>query len=169
VNALAIDPRTPTTVYAGTGRGLYKSTDGGQNWRLQGLGDHIDRLVIDPQRPRTLYAAALSGLFKSMDGGRRWRAINAGLEVDPQVPAIRRVQALAINPRTPATVVAATSLDVPAENRNAGLFRSTNGGRTWSPFNTGLPVVTVSSLAIAKTGSVLYAGTSEGVFAYSPG
>ena len=168
VEALAIDPRTPTTIYAATGRGLYKSKDDGQNWRLFSGGGDFQKLVIDPQRPRTLYAAG-SDVFKSTDGGRVWRVLKGGLEVDPQIPAVRNVQALAIHPRIGGTVVAATTLDVPAENRDAGVFRSTDGGRSWSRFNDGLPTLSVTALAFASTGRVLYAGTSEGVFAHGPG
>jgi photosystem II stability/assembly factor-like uncharacterized protein len=168
VEALAIDPRTPRNVYAATGRGLYKSTDRGQSWHSLALDGDVERLAIDPQRPRTLYAAGYD-VFKSTDGGRVWRELKSGLEVDPQIPAIRRVQALAIDPHGPGNIVAATILDVPSENRDAGVFRSTNGGRTWSPFNDGLPNLTVTALAFARAGRVLYASTSEGVFAHRPG
>jgi hypothetical protein len=59
VYALAIDPQNALTVYASTGRGLFKSTDGGDSWRATTPGmpnDSALTLAIDPQNPSTLYA-----------------------------------------------------------------------------------------------------------------
>src|SRR5437867_11422272 len=74
ISALAIDPLTPTTLYAWTnGGGLFKSTDGGANWSATGLTNISGRaLAIDPITPTTLYAGADGGVFKSTDGGARW-------------------------------------------------------------------------------------------------
>ena len=74
ISALAVDPQTPTTLYAGTtSAGVFKSTDGGTHWRAvnAGLGATTVRaLAIDPQTPTTLYAATWDrGIFKSTDGG----------------------------------------------------------------------------------------------------
>jgi hypothetical protein len=88
--ALAIDPVTPTTLYAGTEHGTFKSMDGGGSWRwVTSLPDtnsdyvemlHVDRLVIDLTTPTTLYAATWgSGVLKSTDGGESWNAVNTGL------------------------------------------------------------------------------------------
>jgi len=62
--ALAIDPQRPTTLYAGTDGGVYKSTDGGANWQaintgLTNLG--VNALAIDPRTPTTLYAGTAGG------------------------------------------------------------------------------------------------------------
>src|SRR5438477_10566441 len=77
INALAIDPQTPTTLYAGTsGPGVFKSTDGGTTWRAVNTGLDPRRccfaLAIDPQTPTTLYASTDGGVFKSTDGGESW-------------------------------------------------------------------------------------------------
>jgi len=62
VQALAIDPQTPTTLYAGTYGGVFKSTDGGARWQATGLTDHlVPALAIDPQTPTTLYAGTYGG------------------------------------------------------------------------------------------------------------
>ena len=83
VHALAIDPVTPTTLYAGTdGGGVFKSTDGGGNWSAINTGltnTYVYALAIDPVTPTTLYAGTYDGVFKSTDGGENWNAVNTGL------------------------------------------------------------------------------------------
>ena len=64
VNALALDPVTPTTLYAGTGGGVFKSTDGGANWSAVNSGltsTCVFALAIDPATPTTLYAGTGGG------------------------------------------------------------------------------------------------------------
>jgi uncharacterized repeat protein (TIGR01451 family) len=65
VIALAIDPQTPTTLYAGTnGAGVFKSTDGGTNWSDMNIGltnPDVYALAIDPQTPTALYAGTRGG------------------------------------------------------------------------------------------------------------
>jgi hypothetical protein len=74
VFALALDPATPTTLYAGTdGGGVFKSPDGGDTWHAvsTGLtGRYVTALAVDPATPTTLYAGTNRvGVFKSTDGG----------------------------------------------------------------------------------------------------
>ena len=66
--ALAIDPATPTTLYAGTDfGGVFKSTDGGENWSAANTGltsGDVNALAIDPETPTTLYAGTdFGGVF----------------------------------------------------------------------------------------------------------
>jgi hypothetical protein len=72
VQTLAIDPQTPTTLYAG-GYGVFKSTDEGESWTAMnnGLLDFpVYALAIDATAPTTVYAGTFGGgIFKSMDGG----------------------------------------------------------------------------------------------------
>jgi photosystem II stability/assembly factor-like uncharacterized protein len=91
VNALAIDPKTPETVYAGTDTGgAFKSTNGGGLWVAinsglnnevnPGLKVWVSTLVIDPATPSILYAGShANGMFKSTDGGNNWTTFNSGL------------------------------------------------------------------------------------------
>src|SRR6266705_2670433 len=100
IPALAIDPLTPTTLYAGTygGGGLFKSTDGGANWVAVGSLTYISDLAIDPLTPTTLYAGIDSwGVYKSTDGGASWNATGLGV-----------ASSLAIDPLTPTTLYAGT-------------------------------------------------------------
>ena len=76
VSALAINPGTPATLYAGTyGGGVFKSTDGGGSWSAAntGLTNHwVNALVIDPTTPATLYAGTNGGVYKSTNSGGNW-------------------------------------------------------------------------------------------------
>jgi photosystem II stability/assembly factor-like uncharacterized protein len=82
VSAMAIDPKTPTTLYAGTpDGGLFKSTDGGAQWTAKGEGltnayiseiasiNTIATIAIDPLTPTTLCVGTDTGVFKSADAG----------------------------------------------------------------------------------------------------
>jgi hypothetical protein len=157
VSALAIDPRTPSTLYAGTaGGGVFQSTNSAGSWSPvnSGLTDmEVNALAIDPLTPSTLYAGIRdSGVFQSTDSGGSWSAVNSDL------PNNTYVYALAIDPRTPSTLYAGTVGD--------GVFQSTDSGGSWSlswsPVNSGLTNNTyVYALAIdPSTPSTLYAGTA---------
>ena len=112
LQALAIDPTTPGTLYAGTFGGLFKSTDSGATWSAINNGltsTSVPALAIDPITPSTLYAGTDGdeGVFKSSDSGATWSAINNGL-TNTFVPA------LAIDPITPSTLYAGTFGGKPA-------------------------------------------------------
>jgi hypothetical protein len=128
--SFAIDPLTPTTLYAGTaGGGLIRSTDSGTTWKVIDMGrgeQGVDNLAINPVTPSILYASTHSsdpttgmntdgGVSRSTDGGDTWTAVNTGL-------TDKGVGSLAIDPRTPTTLYAGT-LD--------GAFRSTDSGAHW--------------------------------------
>jgi hypothetical protein len=167
VAALAIDPVTPTTLYAGIGggfpavegQGVFKSIDAGVTWFAANAGfppsTCVSAVAVDPLVPSTLYAAsggifcgAGRGVFKSTDAGATWNA--TGL-------TNASVSALAIDPTVPSTLYAGAYDD--------GVFKSTDAGATWDALNAGLTNTLVAALAIDPlTPSRLYAGSS-GVFA----
>jgi photosystem II stability/assembly factor-like uncharacterized protein len=101
VGPVALDPASPSTLYAGGGAGMIKSTDGGESWTLanNGLTDYALSLAIDPSTPSTLYVGTYSeGIFRSTDAGETWTAFNTGLPWTPgHMPP---VSALAVNPLT---------------------------------------------------------------------
>jgi len=162
VGALAVAGSDPNVIYAGMGEacirgnvihgdGVYRSTDRGQSWKHLGLEDtlHIARIRIHPQNPDLVYVAALGhafgpnqqrGVFRSSDGGTTWeqvlfRSENAGacdLSIDPSNPRIL-FAAIWETRRTPWT------LD--SGGPGSGLFRSLDGGDTWTEIteNPGLP------------------------------
>src|SRR5256885_1047063 len=111
VLALAIDPATPATAYAGAvAVCVFKRSHGGGRWSAvnTGLtGQLVGALAIDPATPATLYAGTGAfffiggGLFKSTNGGGSWSASNTGIPIFFNI-----VDALAINPVTPDTLYA---------------------------------------------------------------
>ena len=134
--ALAIDPQTPATLYAGTAAGVYKTTDGGGLWKaassgLPSRGDDyawIWALAIDPRTPTTLYAGTNQGVYRSTDGGAGWEPASDGLT---EFPEGAFVTALAVDPQHPATVYAGVYL--------AGVYRTEDGGEHWSAMSDGFP------------------------------
>ena len=81
VESIAIDPKDPRTIYAGTWHLPWKTTDGGANWHniKQGLIDDSDvfSIIIDPTVPSVVYTSACSGIYRSDTGGdaiKRFRA-----------------------------------------------------------------------------------------------
>ena len=105
VYGLALDPQTPSTVYAGTNSGVFKSTNGGASWSTASSGlaaSYVLALAVDPQTPSTVYAGTKDvGVFKSTNSGTTWSAANDGLTTN-------LVFALAIDPQNPRTVYAGT-------------------------------------------------------------
>jgi hypothetical protein len=87
VSAVAVDPTDPLTVYAAAGAGLYKTTDGGQQWMLVTSalqGAHT--LLIDPTMPSTLFArAGPRDILRSIDAGSTWASIGVSYWWDPKI------------------------------------------------------------------------------------
>lgn len=83
---ITIDPRTPSTVYAGTDVGVFKSTDGGASWNHEFASPaSVYALVIDRATSTTLYAGTSGsngrGVLRSTDGGTTWSDFNHGLRI----------------------------------------------------------------------------------------
>lgn len=159
VVALAIDPQTPTTLYAGTGGGVYKSTDSGKQWTAinTGLSDrNVEVVAIDPHTPTILYAGTYGGVFKSIDGGGSWTPINTDL------PANTHPYTLVIDPLTTTTLYMGSG---------DGVFKSSNGGQHWEAISSGLTDIKTTALSInPMTPTILYVGTLDrGVFQRTAG
>ncbi len=97
IGAVAVQQDNPSVIWVGTGEGnprnslnggygIYKSLDGGKNWKLMGLEKtrNIHRIIVDPKNPNTVYAGAIGspwgehperGVFKTTDGGVTWNKI----------------------------------------------------------------------------------------------
>jgi len=121
VQAISIDPSNPAILYAGTRKeGVYKSADGGGSWAYAGLGGKtINALAMDPTDPCILFAGVSSDdgtAFKSVNSGDNWNSIVTGISG-------RTIYALAVDPSNPAVVYAGT---------DEGVYRSLNGGASWS-------------------------------------
>ena len=177
VSALAVDPRNPEIVYAGTvdsadrdgpRSGVFKSTDGGATWRVTPAepppkwqttatpltpGD-TSLIVIDPHDSLTVYAAG-DGFFRSMDGGATWSSSRVA----------NYVNALALDPSRPTTLYLGTFA--------AGVLKSKDGGKTWRALNATLedPLqdLSVQALAVDPQSHAVYAGADRGVFVSGDG
>ena len=156
---LVIDPSATRTLYAGTVGGVYKSTNGGEDWSPinSGLGlpaPMINALAIDPMEQQTIYAGSPGGVYKSTNGGGDWSPINTGL--------IRaKIEHLAIDPTAPETIYAGTV--------DAGVYKSIDGGNNWNPINRGLISPCLTGLVVDPIEPQrLYVSTyGNGVWAYS--
>jgi photosystem II stability/assembly factor-like uncharacterized protein len=161
---LEIDPHDPSILYAFPGE-LRKSIDQGNQWTQigQGLPDSLLSLAIDPLETATLYAGTLEGVYKSVDGGLTWIRSSAGLPTG-------HIVSLAIHPGNPNVIYAGladTSRDAPTPGitrSDIGVYRSTDGGATWSRFGQGLPPALFNGLLAIDPAPpyTLYAGTNDG-------
>jgi photosystem II stability/assembly factor-like uncharacterized protein len=150
ISKIIVHPTNPNIVWVavqgplwnkGGERGLYKTTDGGENWVSKMENNEwtgVTDLVIDPRNPDVLYAATWqrhrtvaaymgggpgSGLHRSLDGGETWEKLNRGL------PASNMGKiGLAISPQQPDVLYAAIELDL----RKGGVYRSSNRGSNWT-------------------------------------
>ncbi len=159
---LVIDPVTPRRLYVaieevGTyRRSLLRSRDGGVSWQPidNGLlaGREILALTTHPRSASTLYVSIPEDVLKSTDEGRSWRSVDPG-------DSAGRVHVLAVHPTRPEVVYAGA---------DGGLFRSENGGASWSLLTQGLPESgSVSRLVISRQtflAAVVAIGRRGGVF-----
>lgn len=144
--ALAVDPVSSNTVYAGGCEGaaarVYKTTNNGTSWInvTAGIaGDTVVDIEIDPAASNVVYAANGSGVFKSTNSGTGWT--NTGLSL---------VRALVVDPDSPNIVYAGTA---------SGVYKSTAGGGAWSAMNDNLGNLDITALSIYRN-NYLYAGTN---------
>jgi len=174
VGAIAVSISNPEIVYVGSGEGLhrpdlsigdgiYKSTDAGKTWTHFGLrdGQQVAQIAVDPRNPDRFFVAVTGhpygpneerGIFRSVDGGQTFEKVlyrdeNTGggdVQLDP----------------TNSHVVYATlweSREGPWENStwngtNGGIFKSTDGGKTWNQLRQGLPdKIVQANLAVAPS------------------
>ncbi|APG65353.1 glycosyl hydrolase [Tenacibaculum todarodis] len=126
-------------------RGVYKSIDGGENWKRVLFSDEnsgaID-LIIDPNNPRILYATTWdvrrtpyslssggkgSAMFKSTDGGETWTNISANKGLPKGVWGISGVTVSPVNSDIVYALI---------ENKKGGVYKSTDAGKTWKLINS---------------------------------
>jgi photosystem II stability/assembly factor-like uncharacterized protein len=160
IGCVTLDPTNPSTVWVGSGEnnnqrsvaygdGVYRSDDGGKSWRNLGLknSEHIASIVVDPTNPQTVYVGAYGpvwseggerGVYKTTDGGQTWKLVKA-------VGTYAGCNDLVMDPRNPQVLYAAfhqrmrkvfTYLGGGPES---GLYKTTDGGATWTQLAGGLP------------------------------
>ena len=171
IGAVAVAPSAPDIVYVGSGEstlrdsvgygnGIYKSTDGGKSWAHLGLDEthHIGKVAVDPRNPNNVFVAAIGklyaanaerGLFRSRDGGRSWQKVlgddNVGaVEVVIDPSNSQTVYAGMWNTRRPPWFTYA-----PTNGPGGGIFKSIDGGTTWTKLTSGLPREGIGRTGIA--------------------
>ncbi len=162
IGDLAVDPTNSGVVYVGSGEGnvrnsvsfgngVYKTTDGGLTWKNLGLGDtrHIPRIVINPLDTRKVYVAAIGhafgpneerGVFMSEDGGDSWKKVlytdnrhgASDIDIDPQNPNILYAGLWYFDRK---------QWTHRSGDENGGVYRSTDGGKSWNKMTKGLPAL----------------------------
>ncbi len=127
------------------GHGMWRSDDGGRNWKHIGLDNsrHIMRIVIHPTNPDIVWVAALGhlfgpseerGIYKTIDGGKTWKRV---LYVNDSTGAAEIV----MEPGNPYVLYAATwtvkrtPYSLESGGKGSGLWKSTDGGETWKNLN----------------------------------
>ena len=134
-----INPATPTTLYASTRGGIFKSIDGGLSWAraqngIVGSAGYNFRIVLDRDAPDTLYTFDASGrLYRTTDGAANWALTGYVLPTGVQA------QDFADVPGSTTNLFLATSDFSGSATATGGLLRSTNAGASFAPAGTGLP------------------------------
>ncbi len=160
IGALAIEPGNAKVVYAGTGEsntrnsvsigdGLFKTTDGGNNWQKIGLDstERISKIIVDPTDKKTVYVAAPGplwkssahrGLYKTTDGGKTWNKI---LFINDETGCAD----IAMHPQKSNVLLASfwqfrrKPYAFSSGGPGSGFYKSTDGGKTWNKLTKGLP------------------------------
>ena len=181
IGAIAVDPSNNRNVWVGTGEswtrnsvsigdGVYRSTDGGETWNHVGLPDseRISKIVVDPRSSDTVYVcvpgklwsdSAERGLYKTVDGGKSWQLILKGANLSTGCGSV------AMQPGSPDVLLASlwdfrrkgwtfrSGGDGPKAASGSGLYRSIDGGATWTELApgkaTGLPPKPYGRIALA--------------------
>jgi len=160
IGAVALAPSDPKKIWLGTGeanarndvllgRGVYFSPDGGKTWQFKGLKDAglISNIAVNPKDPDTVYVAvqgnpwkpsATRGVFMTTDGGKNWKKVlyvndttgASDIEMDPSNPNVL-LAGMWTAQRKPWTLLNGST--------DGGIWKSTDGGRTWNKLAGGLP------------------------------
>ena len=170
IGCITMDPNNSNIIWVGSGEnnnqrsvsygdGVYKSIDGGVSWQNMGLGnsEHIGNIIVHPENSDIIYVAAIGplwssggdrGLYKSTDSGNTWKAVltideNTGINevvMDPSNPEILYASAFQRR-RHVFTYLGG--------GPQSGIYKSTDGGDSWTKVNKGLPDVDLGRIGLA--------------------
>jgi photosystem II stability/assembly factor-like uncharacterized protein len=157
IDAVAMDPQNPNILYVGGNYGVFRSADGGASWTRAGNVFNVWNLAIDPRDSGSVYAVNDGGILKSTDGGGSWSVVSpAGTASDP-FPWLVGWLVVAPGEGGPSTVYAGGNA--------RGVFKSLDGGSTWTLAKSGLFATSIYSLAIdPQNPHTVYAGDGSGLY-----
>ena len=173
IGDVAIFQKDPNIIWVGTGEecgrnsaawgdGVYKSTDGGKTFVNMGLKDtyNIGSVLTHPSDANVVYVAAIGniwgsigdrGLFKTVDGGKTWQKLTNGLPNDGKTGAIQVV----MDPSNANTLYVSfweryrTAWKLESGGPGSGIFKSTDGGKSWRKLSKGLPPSPLGRIGLA--------------------
>jgi photosystem II stability/assembly factor-like uncharacterized protein len=188
IGDIEIDQRNPDVIWVGTGEannsrtayygdGIYKTTDGGKTWTNMGLknSQHIGRIILHPKNPNIVWVAAEGplysekgdkGVYKSTDGGKTWKQVLKVMVDNREIGVVD----LVMDPSNPDVFIAAAyDKERKPWTFNAGgpgsaLYKSTNGGNTWTKLAGGLPTGILGRIGVdisASNPKVVYANVEN--------
>src|SRR5258706_1286650 len=195
IGAVAIDPSNSKTVWVGSGEawtrnstsvgdGIYKSTDGGENWTNVGLKDseRISKILVDPSDTKTVYACVPGklwsdsderGVYKTADGGKTWTKVlknpnaSTSCSIMTMDPSNAKVLYAGLWDFRRKGWTFRSGGDGPTAPSASGLFKTTDGGATWQEISSakGLPAKpwgrTAVTVAPSKPNIVYALGAAE--------
>ncbi len=172
IGTVVIDPNNSNVIWVGTGEanaqrsvaygdGVYKSIDGGRTWQNMGLKDsqHIGKILIDPRNSDIVYVAAQGplwggggerGLYKTTDGGRTWTKVLGGGAWAGAADAV-------MDPTNPDVLIVSLwqrgrkQWGYVAGGPESALERTTDGGKTWTRVQGGLPSGDLGRIGLAMS------------------
>ncbi|MDZ7739751.1 MAG: hypothetical protein U5K32_11935 [Bacteroidales bacterium] len=177
IGDIALDQNNPDIVWVGTGEannsrtayygdGIYRSDDGGETWKNMGLPEsgHIGRIIIHPGNSDIVWVAALGhlyseneerGVYKTTNGGKSWNKVLGIVDHNKHIGVVD----LAIDPSDPAILYAAAYDKVRrpwtfnAGGPGSGIYKTEDGGRSWTELTEGLPSGMLGRIGIAVSPS----------------
>lgn len=170
IGCVTIDPINPNIIWVGTGEnvggrhvgfgdGVYRSEDGGAHWKNMGLktSEHISKIIVHPSNSKVVWVAAQGplwskggerGLYKTVDGGATWkRTLGDSVWVG--------ATDIVIDPRNPDLLYAATwqrtrtVANYIGGGPGSAIYRSNDGGDTWTKLTVGLPTSDMGKIGLA--------------------
>ncbi len=157
---VTIDPNNSATIWVGTGEnvggrhvaygdGIYKSDNGGKNWKNMGLKktEHISKIIVHPENSNIVWVAAQGplwkkggqrGVYKTIDGGKNWKKVLGNSQWTGATDIL-------VDPRDSDVLYAATwdrhrtVAALMGGGPGSGIHKSVDGGETWKKLYKGLP------------------------------
>jgi photosystem II stability/assembly factor-like uncharacterized protein len=155
VRAMAVAPSDEKVIVAGALDGVYRSTDGGNEWQRisanDGVVKNIESIAVDPKDPNTIYAGTWHLAWKTSDGGANWQHITKGMIDDSDVFSV------IVSSADPSEVFASAC---------SGIYKSTSGGELFEKIK-GIPFTARRTRVLKQDPSnpgTVYAGTTEGLW-----